>query len=444
VPAELRTLGAIFAGITAHIFVAALMSFPSSLRTLGRLGARALAWASPLLLTACDFNFWRMNGHQSTIDVAGPVAREQLSLFYVTCWVTLVIFIIVGSVLAYAIFKFRAKTEAEEHAEPPPQGHGNPLVEIGLIAASIFSLVIIAIPTLKAIWFTYDVPEAEKANTFEVTATAAQWWFKFEYPNEQIAGVGPLATANELVIPAGRPVRIQLRTIDVIHSFWVPKLAGKVDMIPNRGNFIWMEADEPGYFWGQCAEYCGDSHAVMRFRVVALGDKEFADWLAAQKAPARTVAATNAAPAARPVFASFKRNEFGFSDKWAENASVTPLDNWRQQQFPDKNEDPALIARGRKLFQDKTCIGCHTVRGQEGVGITGPNLTHLASRTTVAAGLLENTPDQLARWLRHPNEVKPGNKMYNGGFIDPKTGKPNFTLTEDDITALVAYLSSLK
>jgi cytochrome c oxidase subunit 2 len=421
------------------------MYLTSFFRTLARIGTRALVMASPLLLAGCDLNFWRMDGHQSTIDVAGPVARSQRDLFYITCDVTFVIFIIVASVLAYATFKFRARTEADAHAEPPPQGHGNPLVEIGLIAGSVFALVIIAIPTLKAIWYTYDVPEAEKANAYEVTATASQWWFKFEYPKEQINGVGPLTTGNELVIPAGRPVRIQLRTADVIHSFWVPKLAGKVDMIPNRGNAIWMEADQPGYFWGQCAEYCGDSHAVMRFRVIALNEKDFAAWLSAQKEPARVVAVTAAAATpAKAQFASYKINEYGFTPKWDPGASVTPLENWQQQQFPNKDESPALIAQGRKLFQEKTCIGCHTVRGHEGVGITGPNLTHVGARTTIAAGLLENTPDQLARWLRHPNQVKPGNKMYNGGYIDPKTGKANFTLTEEDITALVAYLSSLK
>ncbi len=422
------------------------MYLPPFLRSFGRMGTRALVLASPLLLAGCDLNFWRMDGHQSTLDVAGPVARTQRDLFYVTCGVTFVIFILVGSVLAYATLKFKARNDADEHAEPPEQGHGNPLVEIGLIAASVFALVIIAIPTLKAIWFTYDVPEAQKANAYEINATAYQWWFKFEYPSEPIEGSGPLSTGNELVIPAGRPVHINLRTTDVIHSFWVPKLAGKVDMIPNRGNRLWLEADQPGYFWGQCAEYCGDSHAVMRFRVIALDEKDFKDWLTAQKSTARVVAATAATGQPKPQFAALKewtRNAPGYTDKY-DRPNVSPLDNWKEQQFPNKDEDAALIAQGRKLFQEKTCIGCHTVRGHEGVGITGPNLTHVGARTTIAAGLLENNPEQLARWLRHPDQVKPGNKMYNGGYIDVKTRKPNFTLTDADITALVAYLSSLK
>ncbi len=408
---------------------------------LGRWVRAALALGALALLPGCDFNFWRMDGHQTTMVTAGPVAKAQLDVFYVTCWVTLVIFVLVGAVLAYATIKFKARTDADEHAEPPEQSHGNPLIELGLIGASIFALVIIAVPTLKGIWYTYEPPAEQKENIYEVTATGYQWWFKFEYPKEQIDGVGPLVTGNELVIPAGRPVVIQLRTVDVIHSFWVPKLAGKVDMIPNRGNHLWLQADEPGYFWGQCAEYCGDSHAVMRFRVIALSEKDFADWVAGQKQAARTVAATAQAGAegAKVQFASFKRNAYGFTPKWDADATVAPLDNWKQQQFPAKEENPALIAQGRKLFTEKTCAGCHTIRGHEGIGITGPDLTHIGARTTIAGGLLENNPDQMARWIAHPNEVKPGNKMYTTGYLPN-----NVQLTDADVSALVAYLESLK
>ena len=128
-----------------------------------------------LVLSGCGkLNFWQMDGHQSTISVAGPVAREQLEIFYVTCWVSLAIFVLVASVLAYATIKFRARSEADEHAEPPPQGHGNPLIELGLIGASVLALVIIAVPTLRGIWSTYDVPEAERANAYEVTGVGWQ------------------------------------------------------------------------------------------------------------------------------------------------------------------------------------------------------------------------------------------------------------------------------
>jgi cytochrome c oxidase subunit 2 len=413
----------------------------------------ALAAGGIALLSGCGW--MNLDGPQSTLDPAGPVARYQMNLFYLTCWVTLVIFILVGSVLAYATFKFRARTAADEHAEPPPQGHGNPLVELGLIGASVFALVIIAIPTLKGIWYDFDVPAEQKGDAYEVTATGYQWWFKFEYPKEiaqtadpvtgKLTAAGPLSTGNELVIPAGRPVHINLRTMDVIHSFWIPKLAGKVDMMPNRGNFMWVQADKPGYFWGQCAEFCGDSHAVMRFRVIALGPKEFNDWLDAQLQPARNVPLPTAAavaaagePKAKVQFASFrtfKQNEAGYSAAF----DLAPLDSWRAKQMPEKNEDPALIAQGKALFQAKTCAGCHLIRGHGALGITGPELTHVGARTTIAGGLLENNADELHRWIHNPGVVKPGNKMWVTGYL-----VNNIKLTPDDEAALVAYLQSLK
>ncbi|ACB75355.1 cytochrome c oxidase subunit II [Opitutus terrae] len=402
-----------------------------------------LALGALALLPGCDLKFWRMDGPMSAVHADGPVARAQAEVFHVTVWVVLVIFVLVGSTLAYAILKFRARNAADEHAAPPPQSHGNPLIELSLIGASVLALVVIAVPTLKGIWYTHDVPAEEKADAYPITAQGYQWWFRFEYPNEQIPNVGSLVTSNELVIPAGRPVRIDLRGMDVIHSFWVPRLAGKVDMIPNRANFLWLKADEPGYFWGQCAEYCGDSHAVMRFRVIALGPREFNEWLEQQIAPARVVPAAapaNAGEPAKAQFASYKtdwkRNEPGYSEEF----DLKPLESWRAQQFPAHDEDPALIAKGRQLFQSKTCFSCHSVRGHfVGGSAAYPDLTHLGSRTTIAAGLLQNTPEQLARWLAHPNVVKPGNRMWTEGYQ-----KNNIQLTPDDVTALVAYLQSLK
>ena len=413
-----------------------------------RLLRRALAAAALAALPLLSGCFW-LDGPQSTFDPNGPVAREQLDLFYVTCWVTLVIFILVGSALAYAMIRFRARSDSDSHAEPPEQHHGNPLVEVSLIGASVFSLVIIAIPTLRGVWYTYDVPEAEKANAYEVTATGYQWWFKFDYPNETAQTPdatgklvsAPLTTGSELVIPAGRPVHVNLRTVDVIHSFWVPKLAGKVDMVPNRGNSLWIKAEKPGYFWGQCAEFCGESHAVMRFRVIALGPKEFYEWLNAQMAPARGAPAAAASEESRPnvqfaAYREFRRNEPGYTDKF----DVSPLDAWRAQQLPDKDEDAVLISRGRGLFVSKTCASCHTIRGLDGaVGIQGPELTHVGARTTIAGGLLENNRDELHRWLHAPNEVKPGNKMWANGYL-----KNDIKLSPADEDALIAFVESLK
>lgn len=407
-------------------------------------------------LTVAVMNGGWLYGPQSTFDTKGPVAETQLDVFYVTLWVTTIIFILVASVLAYATFKFKARSSADEHAAPPPQGHGNPLVELGLIFASVAALVIIAIPTLRAIWFTFDVQEARKDVAYEVDATGFQWWFKFDYPSEEMELTGgtkaKLTVANELVIPAGRPVRINLRTYDVIHSFWVPKLAGKVDMIPNRGNHLWLEADEPGYFWGQCAEYCGESHAVMRFRVIALAQPDFDAWLAAQKQIAREATATSA-PDEAYQYVKVKRNAGGYSEEFDRD----PFGNWKKLQEAPKTEDTALIAQGRQLFQAKNCVTCHVVRGHfQGGASFAPDLTHVGARTTIAGGLLETNHVNLHRWITEPDNVKPGNKMWEGvggmrGYItrdrDDKN-RPitnhNITVNDDEARALVAYLLSLK
>jgi cytochrome c oxidase subunit 2 len=416
-----------------------------------------LAGLALLTLTGCGWlhKAFSLSGPQSTMVTEGPVAKAQWDLFMVTVWVTTFIFIVVGAVLAYAQIKFRAKDEAAEKAEPPPQGHGNPLIEIGLIAASVTLLVFIAIPTVRDIWYTHDVPEAEKGNALDVTATGYQWWFKFEYNTEMVklptGGETPLVTGNELVVPAGRPIRVHLRTIDVIHSFWVPKLAGKVDMIPNRPNFLWFKADRAGYYYGQCAEYCGESHAIMRFRVIALDQPDYDKWLANQKLPARALTA-HAAPAGETPkiqFANYKVNN-GQALAGSAEFDANPLAAWHKMQAPEAGENAALVTHGRKLFQEKTCVSCHTVRGHEGIGITGPDLTRVGARSTIAAGVLENTPERLAQWLHDPAHFKPGNKMYYGGYLVQEgtgfnaTWKQNLTLNDGEINALVAYLHSLK
>ncbi len=426
-------------------------------RNVFRFATVFLAGLSLLLMTGCAWagKVFSLSGPQSTMVTEGPVAKAQWDLFMVTVYVTTFIFIVVGSVLAYAQIKFRAKDEAAEKAEPPPQGHGNPLIEIGLIAASVILLVFIAIPTVRDVWYTHDVPEAEKGNALDVTATGFQWWFKFEYNTEMVklpsGGEAPLVTANELVVPAGRPVRVHLRTIDVIHSFWIPKLAGKVDMIPNRANFLWFKADRAGYYYGQCAEYCGESHAIMRFRVIALDQPDYDKWLANQKLPARTVAAGAAASSEQPKiqFANYQIND-GHALAGSAEFDANPLAAWHRMQAPEAGENAALVAQGRKLFQEKTCVSCHTIRGHEGMGITGPDLTRVGARSTIAAGVLENTPVRLAQWLHDPAHFKPGNKMYYGGYMVQEgtgfnaTWKQNLTLNDTEINALVAYLHSLK
>ena len=428
-------------------------------RKVSRFATAFFAGLGLVFLSGCKFaEVFSLSGPQSTMVTAGPVARAQWDLFMVTVYVCTFIFIVVGAVLAYAQIKFRAKSEADEHVETPA-GHGNPLVEIGLIVASVALLVIIAIPTLRDIWYTHDVPEDEKGDAMNVTATGYQWWFQFKYddpdsvvklPNN--GGEIPLVTGNELVVPANKPIRVQLRTVDVIHSFWIPKLAGKVDMMPNRANFLWFKAEKPGYYYGQCAEYCGESHAIMRFRVIALSARDYALWLENQKLPARTVDAKSVADAANQLHVKFASLQLdgGAALSGSPAFDADPLAGWQAMQKPEAGENPALIAQGRKLFNDKTCVTCHTVRGHEGIGITGPDLTRVGARSTVAASVLENTPQLLGEWLRRPNHYKPGNKMWFGGFnVQDTQGEwqPNpklTTLSDPEIDALVAYLHSLK
>lgn len=340
-----------------------------------------LPWAillAGLFLSGCSVF---IDAHQTTFDPKGPIARDQLTLFYITLGVVTFIFVVVASILLYAVVRYRAKPGSGQETLPE-QTHGNPLLEAGVVAASIALLVVIAVPTVRSAIYIYTVPE--DGEILEVTATGYQWWWTFEYPELGVM------TANEMWIPKETNIRINLRTQDVIHSFWVPKLAGKVDMIPNRNNWMWLRADEEGMFHGQCAEFCGESHANMLFRVISVGRDEFDAWVARQRQPGRD---------------------------------------------PATADDPLALA-GRELFQTKGCVQCHHVEGLglDG-GILGPDLTHFGERHTVAAGLLANTPENLAAWIRDPERIKPGNLMT--------AGVVNQNLTEPEIERLVAYLKSL-
>jgi len=346
-------------------------------------------------------------GRQSTFDPMGQIAQNQLDIFYITLWVTIFLFITVGGALAYALWKFRAR-KGDDPNSIPPQSHGHPLVEVGLVVASTVLLVVIAIPTFSGIILKETIPPDYEGEIIEVTVTGYQWWWSFEYPEKGIY------TANELVFPAGKVVRLKLVASDVIHSFWLPKLAGKTDLMPGQENQMWIQADEPGYFWGQCAEYCGDSHAYMLFRAKALSEEDWEAWLENQKA--QTVVG---------------------------GGDYTPVVLAEEPNHPDAD----LIRAGSDLFMEN-CARCHSVDPM--VQTSGPNLAHFGSRTAIAAGWLENTPENLEQWILHPDEVKPGNFMWKG-FPDPNDsrsimmeGLDTANLTESEVKALVAYLYTLK
>lgn len=374
-------------------------------------------WISLLLILTglsipqCLHNgsLFNMAGNQSALDPLGPVAKNQADLFYLTLWVTLFLFVTVGGTLAFTIWKFRIR-KGDDPDFIPPQSHGHPMIELGLVAGSAALLVVIAIPTFAGIIYKKQVPAEYAEDAIQVNVTGYQWWWGFEYPEYGFH------TANELVFPAGRAVKLTLRANDVIHSFWLPKLAGKTDLMPGQENEMWIKADEPGYFWGQCAEYCGESHAYMLFRARSLPEEEWEAWLARQQ----------------------EQTTVGGGD-------FTPVA--AQSGAADPEADPAVLAHGTDLFLEH-CARCHSVDPK--VQTNGPNLAHFGSRTSIAAGWLENEPENLERWIRDPESVKPGNFMWHG-FPDPADsrivmmeGLKEADLSESDVQALVAYLYALK
>ena len=330
---------------------------------------------------------------QSTFDSAGPVAQNQLNLFWVIFWASLAVFIVVIGILLYSVVRFRERPGQRM----PVQVHGSRNLEIAWTVAPALLLTAIAVMTIRTI-FELETPDSE--NPLQVEVIAHQWWFEAVYPEYNIT------TANEINVPVGRDVSFKLDSDDVIHSFWVPKLSGKMDIIPNKTNTIWFRADEPGVFFGQCAEFCGIAHALMKFRVIAKPQEEFDQWVAGQQAQA-------AVPTGK-------------------------------------------AAEGALVFNSKGCIVCHTITGPDtalvresrkqafldGNALThAPNLTHFASRASFAGSIMESTEENLREWLRDPEEVKPGNRMARlaGAF-----NEPTMALTESDISALVAYLQSLE
>ena len=370
----------------------------------------ALALLTLYAIPQCTFSengtYFNMEGKQSTLDPQGPVAANQMELFYLVLGLTVFLFFAVGGALAYAMWRFRER-KTDDPNFIPKQSHGHPLVEVGLVLASTTLLVVIAIPTFGGIILKSDVPEELQENAIEVNVTGYQWWWGFEYPEHGFH------TANEVVFPAGRAVQLNLVADDVIHSFWLPKLAGKVDLIPGQQNSIWIKADEPGYFWGQCAEYCGDSHAYMLFRARALSEEDWEDWLATQQ-----------------------------SATVEPGAAYTPLSAKAAADGPDEQ-----ITHGAELFVEN-CVRCHSVDPK--VQTLAPNLAHFGSRSSIAAGWLENEPENLHKWIQRPDQVKPGNFMWYG-FPNPQKpgevlmeGLKDADLNHDEVDALVAYLNALQ
>ena len=373
-----------------------------------------------------------------------------------------VVFVLVEAGLIFIVFRYRRREGQPE----PKHVHGNTTLEILWTVLPAVILVLIAVPTVRTIFqFQAQAP----AGSLQVNVTGHQWWWEFEYPEYGVK------TANELYIPEGRTVSFNLRSADVIHSFWIPQLAGKRDLMANRTNFLWFTPDAEGGAdaWnGFCLEYCGASHANMKFRVFTVTPADFERWVAHQRlpavfgavtptvappaagapaagAPAAGAPATGAAanPAAPPATATTVAQTSGPSADWVYPGEL-PAYVIPNTPIPAGLTLPAGLVgdptRGRQLFGQSTCTGCHTVTGVT-AGILGPNLTHVGSRTTIGAGLYRNDAEHLAAWIKNSPAMKPGSKMppQGKGLRDPTTGAAGF-YDDAQIADLVAYLRALK
>jgi cytochrome c oxidase subunit 2 len=304
---------------------------------------RSIAIAPPALalmgLAGCGLS------DHATIRPISDFGRQTQAIYETVFWCTLGIFVVVELLLIFALWRYRRR---DDDPEVPDQVHGHTWLEIGWTLAPALILLIIAIPTMRTI-FRQQVPPPSDA--LQVTAVGHQWWWEFVYPDFGFT------TANELHVPRGRTVNLTLVSGDVIHAFWVPRLGGKRDLNPGSENTIVFTADTVGVYDGQCAEFCGISHANMRMRLFVDEPPEFEAWASIQARPAR----------------------------------------------PDSAGYQSFLASG--------CAACHAIDGTPAQGKVGPDLTHFGSRSTFAAGLFPNERDRLAAWLRNPDSLKPGALM---------------------------------
>ncbi len=308
----------------------------------------------PVLLTACAS---ASDNPQTTVDPAGPAA-EDINSIYNLLWVLVaIVFVLVEGVLIFAIIKFR-RNKKLVHGRPAPV-HGNTRLEIIWTIIPAIILVIIAVPTIQGIATLAERDD----DAFHVRVVGNQFFWEFEYTDITAPDGTPLVVVDEMHIPVDTRIELTLVSNDVIHSFWVPRLAGKTDAIPGRENLMWLQADETGTFEGQCAEFCGLSHALMRFIVVADTQEDFAEWVA--------------------------------------NSLTTP-------------SDP--VEAGKQIVEAK-CAACHLVEGTTAQGNVGPELTNFADQAEIAS-IVQNDEENLRAWLANPAELKPGTAMPNLGLTE--------------------------
>ncbi|MFY0544321.1 cytochrome c oxidase subunit II [Brevibacillus sp. H7] len=315
-----------------------------------------------LVLTGCGIQ------ELSALQPQGPVAEMQFDLMKLSFSIMISVFVVVILIFTYVLIRYRKRPGQDGI---PKQVEGSHKLEILWTVIPFLLLIVLAVPTVTT-GFTLH-KEYDNKEALQVKVIAHQFWWEFEYPDLGVA------TAQDLVIPAGKKIQFDVTSADVMHSFWIPALGGKIDTNPGLDNKMWLQADKPGIYYGKCAELCGASHALMDFKVEAVTPEEFDAW-------AKKMKEVQAQPAAA-----------------------------------------SAAAKGQEIFK-KSCLGCHAVAGEGGK--LGPNLTNFADRQKVA-GIRPNNAEELAAWLKDPQKIKPGNNM------------PNLNLTDDQVNALVEYISTL-
>ena len=347
---------------------------PSGSHRASRLwGCAALA----VLLAACGDDHLRKYP-QTTFRPTTEFARVTDGLFWLALVLGVVVGVLVLGALCWILWRFRYQPGAGE----PKQIHGNTRLEVAWTLIPAIILAVIAIPTVKAIFDTQPDPNTLPRDTVTIEVIGKQWWWEFRYPQP---GGDTVVTANEIHVPVGRTVHLLLKSDNVLHSFWVPQMGGKRDLIPNRINHLVFKPEEAGVYFGQCAEFCGASHSLMRMRLIAHSGNGYEQWLANEARPAVEPAANDSA-----------------------------------------------VQLGKQLVTTGACAGCHYIEGTAMNAHVGPALTHFGRRRTLAGGIVENDAENLRRWLADPPAVKPGSKM------------PNLNLTDQQITDISAYLQSLQ
>jgi len=342
------------------------------------LSRRNIVFVTLVAMLGCERPLFAAQSQTSIFSPQSAPARSIAALSHFTLAITGLIFAVVAGLLVYVIIRFRRRDN--DDSSEPPQIFGSTQIELSWTIIPVLIVTVLFLSTARVVFDIQDAPKPKSA--LDVTVVGHQFWWEVRYPGFRVT------TANELHVPISTPSSpaptfLKLTSADVVHSFWVPELAGKTDLLPNRINELWISPETTGLFKGQCAQFCGAEHALMLLRVYADTPEDFAAWI-------------------------------------------------HQQQMPAAASQSDAVAQGRKQFETQACINCHAVNGTVANGRFGPDLTHLMSRETLASGAMPNTPENLARWIDDPDTFKHGSLM------------PSMHLTKTQIDQITAYLVTLK